>query len=172
MKRSSNNNLQPLQIRHNSNLLAQMPISFACCTRTYNLNECTNIFQQPKRGSLYSYGAAGLPAAQPVAARLPKGADDRFPGEGNKKKKRKQRQRGRGWPCARGTREQGERRSPGASSIFIFSTLVFSLFVLNELSPATCNADTRSVSLSLSFFVAPISLRFLIRPIFSGWFAR
>ena len=127
------------------------------------MNAQTYIFQQSKRDSLYSCGTAGLPAVQPVVARLPKGADDRRDFQESEKKREREREQ-----------RQGERkiaRSP--FDIYFFPLLYFlSSFWMNfRLQPAALIL-VLSLSLSLSFFFeAPISLRFLIRPIFSGWFA-
>lgn len=62
----------PLQLL-NFNFAARVS-ALACCTRVHNPTHKA-VFQQPKRGSIFR--VAHLPVAQPVVARLPKGADDR-----------------------------------------------------------------------------------------------
>lgn len=88
---------------------------------TTSMNAQTYIFQQSKRDSLYSCGTAGLPAVQPVAARLPKGADDRCDFQESEKKERENRAR-------EDEGEQGERKTARSLfDIYFFHSCIFSL---------------------------------------------
>lgn len=147
----------PLQLL-NFNFAARVS-ALACCTRVHNPTHKA-VFQQPKRGSISR--VAHLPVAQPVVARLPKGADDRQDFEegetetndkGLRRVSEKNTDTTKGlWRLHEYTEGRGE-VAWSSFDIYFFPPIYFSpsffffFFISNELS-----LQSPSNSYSLSFF--------------------